>query len=339
MNIFDEKYDIRRLKYEEISLLQEHIRTNWKEDHIYVRDSELFMYEYVLGNRVNFVVAMDRNNNRIAGMIGYIPASLDRDHLDIWPTMWKVDENALPLLGVELYKRLYDVSGARNILGCGNNHNTSSVMLNAVMKYKNMKMRHYYRLAIRDSYKIAKIVHRELNNTYERGDVGGACFVRMIDSQEELIEAIQGITDYNTMPYKDAWYLIHRYMTYPIYDYQIWSITLDEYKAVLVVRVQEYKGENALRIVDYIGDEEAFSGLGGFFEDRLEMYEYIDMYEYGMCDDIIKRAGFAEITENDSNIIPNYFSPYEARNIDIWCSSRNGVGKFFKADGDQDRPN
>ena len=50
-------------------------------------------------------------------------------------------------------------------------------------------------------------------------------------------------------------------------------------------------------------------------------------------------AGFCERTENDSNIIPNYFSPYEQRNIEIYVSGNINDGLFCKADGDQDRPN
>lgn len=46
-----------------------------------------------------------------------------------------------------------------------------------------------------------------------------------------------------------------------------------------------------------------------------------------------------ELKENDTNIIPNYFSPYVAENIDIYVGAKYKGAVFFKADGDQDRPN
>ena len=48
-----------------------------------------------------------------------------------------------------------------------------------------------------------------------------------------------------------------------------------------------------------------------------------------------------EKTDDDMNIIPDYFSPFEQKNIDIWVDSSNRIDTccFFKADGDQDRPN
>ena len=39
------------------------------------------------------------------------------------------------------------------------------------------------------------------------------------------------------------------------------------------------------------------------------------------------------------NIIPNYFSPFIRENIDIYIRYNDDSTRFFKADGDQDRPN
>ena len=54
---------------------------------------------------------------------------------------------------------------------------------------------------------------------------------------------------------------------------------------------------------------------------------------------LIYAAGFSERTEDDTNIIPNYFSPFVAENIDIYVRSPYENTLFMKADGDQDRPN
>lgn len=339
MSKFDEQYDIIKAKKSDIPNLQEYIKTNWNSDHILARDEKFFEYEYCSTGGVNFLLAINCSDGKIAGMIGYIQASSDPDHLDIWPTMWKVSDNALPLLGIELYKRLYDITGARNILGCGNNRDTSSVMLDIVMKYKNMKMKHYYRLATRDNYQIAVVSHKpDSSDQISDCSQNKALDISKITDEIELIETLKDLTDINAVPYKDGWYYVHRFMTYPYYSYTIWRIADDRKKALLITREQKHNDSAALRIVDFVGEDSMFSSLGSFFTQQLDNYEYIDFYECGMADDCILGAGFTEIREDDDNIIPNYFSPYVAKNIDIWCSSRNGIGRFFKADGDQDRP-
>ncbi|MDE6748858.1 MAG: hypothetical protein K2K21_07340, partial [Lachnospiraceae bacterium] len=68
-------------------------------------------------------------------------------------------------------------------------------------------------------------------------------------------------------------------------------------------------------------------------------YEYIDFYCYGISDDIMRQSGFIKRESDDVNIIPNYFEPFEARNVDIYFVS-NVLDKLhlYRGDGDQDRP-
>ena len=63
------------------------------------------------------------------------------------------------------------------------------------------------------------------------------------------------------------------------------------------------------------------------------------MYCYGFDNTYIEQAGMIELAKDDTNIIPNYFAPYVAENIDIWVGAKSENALFFKADGDQDRPN
>ena len=68
-------------------------------------------------------------------------------------------------------------------------------------------------------------------------------------------------------------------------------------------------------------------------------YEYVDFYCAGFEDYLVQAAGFTPLLDNDTNIIPNYFYPFEQKNIDIWVQSTSENTSFTKADGDQDRPN
>ena len=93
--------------------------------------------------------------------------------------------------------------------------------------------------------------------------------------------------------------------------------------------------------MDFLGDEEEFKELTNYLIDKMlkEKYEYVDIYETGMEDSILLNSGFIERTEEDTNIIPNYFEPFVQENIEIYYMS-NCKDKFrmFKGDGDQDRP-
>ena len=54
---------------------------------------------------------------------------------------------------------------------------------------------------------------------------------------------------------------------------------------------------------------------------------------------ILKKAGFSLLSQEDGNIIPNYFEPFERENVKIrivvahWPSFH-----LYRGDGDQDRP-
>ena len=98
-------------------------------------------------------------------------------------------------------------------------------------------------------------------------------------------------------------------------------------------REQEYEGTCVLRIVDYIGNRRLFAGLRGFIDANLKKYEYIDFYCYGFEENYILEAGFTLLDDSDDNIIPNYFQPFERKNIDIWVNSSRDGCLFFKADG------
>ncbi len=337
MSLFDDRYDIRRVEYEEIGELQEYIRKSWKSDHILGNNTEFFLYEYYIDNKVNFVIAKDRSSRNIVGMIGYIRASRDEEHLDIWPTMWKVSDGTIPLLGIELYRRLLNVSGARSILGCGNNPSTSSVMLNIVMKYKNERMKHYYRLSTKCEKRIAIINHDVCGITKECFD-DNSLTIEKIEDIGSIEKVIKDQSSIDAFPYKDTWYYTHRFINHPIYDYSIWKISHSGREAILITREQNYNNSKAFRIVEYLGSDNLFSKLDKFFSEILDEYEYTDIYEYGMDDDSLVKAGFTLIEDDDTNIIPNHFSPYEPVNTDIWVSYSEGTPRFFKADGDQDRP-
>lgn len=339
MNKYDEKYDIRLAKYDEVNEIMSFIDKYWKKGHLLARNRDFFEYEMVVDGQVNFIIAKDRQTNEICGLHGFLPASKDKSKLDIWGSIWKVCPGSMGFLGVEIVKRAYELTGTRNFLSIGGNPQTTVLINKKVLKLDDIgKMQHFYCLSKKKQYKIAKVEHYEpfvINNNFQVNviQIQNFCDIKK-NFDFNIIE--------NNIPYKDEWYIFHRFFENPIYKYIVYGLKTDKdnskIEGLLFCREQEYNGEKVLRIVDYIGVDKLFSGLSLFFKEKLQYYEYIDFYCYNFDNEIVKAAGMIELMDDDSNIIPNYFNPFVLQNIDIWVGTPKGKSKFFKADGDQDRP-
>ncbi|MDE5591605.1 MAG: hypothetical protein K2I63_01415, partial [Helicobacter sp.] len=111
--------------------------------------------------------------------------------------------------------------------------------------------------------------------------------------------------------------------------------------AVFVLR-QVFNGEaSCLRIVDWLGD---FSqNVYDEFQKLLisKNSEYLDLVCYVQDEKRILHMGFCKKQSNE--LVPNYFEPFEKRNVDIHFAYKffNEMQNyaFFKGDSDQDRPN
>ncbi len=337
-NKFDERYDIRLARLDEIDELMTFIDTWWRKGHIMARDRAMFEYEYVVDGRVNMMIAKERATNKIVGFNGFLMASKNKDKLDLWGSMRKVVPGSMGLLGLEIVKRKERLLNARSYLSMGINEDTT-VPINKYMRHYDDvgKLTHFYCLSDRSDYRIAKVAHYE---SFE-GERDYRVQLTPIKNLDDLRRVYDFSCSEDAIPYKDEWYINRRFLEHPIFEYQVFGLSEDDGKAqaLLVCREQPYGGATALRIVDYIGKPHLFGGLSGFLSDALKKYEYVDLYCRNFDEASVRRAGLIELSDDDINIIPNYFQPYVAKNVDIWCATPKGKAVFFKADGDQDRPN
>ena len=346
---FDERYEIRLGQKGDIGMIMRFIHEHWREGHIMSQSRELFEYEFldVDGETVNMVLAIDRQTELLEGIFGFLRCSAEKDpgRKDIWGSMWKVRENPqnpnMPLLGVELAKRVYALTGCRYQIGNGANPHTSVVLRKLYFGEKTVKMSQYYLLnGEREEYKIAVIKNRWIPQG--RRDAPVTHMQRFCSMDEVLGHFDVGSVD--AIPYKDNWYFNKRYFNHPWYRYQVYGLSRGGEQgtgALLVTREVECNGSKALRIVDYIGDQGLFAGLAGEFQDLIKEndYEYIDFYAHGFLEQAAFDAGFRKREEKDGNVIPNYFEPFLQENVEIWAHYKEEGTLFFKADGDQDRPN
>lgn len=338
-DIFDKKYIIRKANKVDIPAIMQFIERHWNSDHIMARDRSFFEYEFLEENGdVNFILAIDREKQTIESLYGFLKASHDKSHLYIWGSFMKTLDGNVPLLGAELNRRLCDMAGAIEAIDVGDNPKTSLPLVKKLFRMKTAKMNHFYMLSDIQDFKIAKISDRKKSVITENSDAEIVKF-NNIDEIEKVYDFKSHVED---KPYKDAWYIDHRFLQHPIYHYDVYGV-MDgtECKALFVTRMQLYESRSALRIVDYIGDQTYYSSIGSFINARINdgKCEYADFYCLGFENGQIEKAGFVLRTENDPNIIPNYFYPYEQSNVEIYCAAKSEDVVITKADGDQDRPN
>lgn len=338
-NKYDKYYEFRLGKREEIPQIMDYIAEDWKPGHILSVNRELFEHEYVPfdGDAVNVMLAIRKEDGRIDGMLGFIPSSNDKLHMDLWGSVWKTRAGSIMFLGNEILLRLLHSQKCRNYAAVGINMKTAGRIVNRSIQAYIGRMRQWYLLNDMVEYRIAVITKKVSGQ-----NVFSSAKIQEAYSVNEIIAVYDFEKNTDARPYKNRWYIQRRYFDYPINKYRVWLIRNEDVcDAFFVTREVTARGAKVLRIVDFIGNRDRIGEIGGFLKTlcRKNNYEYVDFYEYGVSEDQIKKAGFVERKEGDSNIIPNYFSPFVQENIEIYFHAPDAEYVCFKADGDQDRPN
>lgn len=338
MSKFDKLFEFRLARVEEIDKIMEFNRNYWgKENHILAVDRSFFEYEFKKENRLGYFLAVEKETGNIVAAEGIYFYSADYvlGESDMSSGMFLANpECKVPLIGVELMKRKFEQLKPRAFVGPGVNMNTSGLLYQRVLHQDVRRMKHFYILSDREEYKVAKIQRKTARHVMGKTQ---SSFIKM-KTAGELYKIFDDNAFRERKPYKDKWYVTHRYFEHPVYEYQVF---LAGSQTAIVGREIDVNDTKIFRIVDILGEVNKVASLGEEFARLMEEnnYEYIDLYELGMEDEDLLSAGFIERIENDSNIIPNYFEPYECRNVEIYVQRLDTEVLCFKADGDQDRPN
>lgn len=296
-----------------------------------VNRPEWFDFYYISPGKLHFAIA--QQGEEWLSVAGYIPAN-QNPIPDVWVSVW-VAKKGHNGVGLELMNALPGLLGAR-VVAC-NNIRPKTCAFYRFLGWTAERLPHYYRLAERQEYRLAKVDHPVIL------PVSGDLELTPVDSQTM---GTLGLPLSDHTPAKDLWYLQRRYFHFPHLDYQVWAV-LDQGQllAYLVARVVE-SGESGeipvLRLVDYIGNEEYLPRLGRALDHLLKETgaEYLDCYNAGISPEIWAAAGLTQRLERDGVVIPNYLTPPLYENTEYYYFTnlpKNFV--MFKADGDQDRPN
>ncbi|HCJ09058.1 MAG TPA: hypothetical protein DHV96_12080 [Lachnospiraceae bacterium] len=325
--------EYRRAKKEEIPDVMQFIEKYWKKDHILAMDREFFDWMYVDEDKVNFYIAIE--DGKIYGINGIIIYN-SQDNPSISGALWKVIKCGNPMLGLELAEAIWEEIHNECAYGIGLNVKTA-VRIAKLNGDEVGKMKHFYRLGDKKDYQIAVVNNKIIPKVQK-----GSCQLILLSENEFSNKVKDSILRMNR-PYKDKKYLIHRYFNHPIYKYQVYGIQRPDgsMESFLVGRKVEYNHSRILKLVDFIGYEEDLCQTGYALEKLIEEndYEYVDMYCTGLEKKTFEQMGFIYRDEKDENIIPNYFEPFEQKNVDIYYGAPDLKGiKMFRGDGDQDRP-
>ncbi|HEP1843368.1 TPA: hypothetical protein VCA72_000469 [Streptococcus suis] len=305
--------------------LREFLKNHWRENHIFVEDPEYFAYEVD-----NFT--MYRNEQgKIVACLGYM---VYNDKQDASHFIWKAIEKGTGAVLLD-----YLLENFRSLSGPGMNPGT--LPFYDKRGHVTGRMNHYYRLnTTLSEFMIASI--KQLP-TFKPLKAKGN--VEIVESMEKLLSNM----DYNSMEhypniFKSKKFFEKRYFNHYYYTYNILATRdriNEEYDAILVYRLVEAEGKTCVRIIDFLGKEERFEDFIAFLDELIKEkgYEYIDIYEIGLGVETLERAGLVERTEDDINIIPNYFEPFEKRNVEVhYMTTIKENVRMFRGDGDQDRP-
>ena len=330
-------YEIRLCRYDEINKLQSFIDIHWKKDHILSINTSLLKWQHFNkeDNVLNFVVAWDSVTDTFIGILGFIPLNHFDKKLnsgDLWLAIWKVAENnTQPGLGLLLFEYLEEKYGPKSIGSIGINLRVKKVY--DLLKFQTNKTNQYYYLNSCKDFRIA-----EIPILAERPSPLNSNFIL------SKIDDLKKISNFNInyKPFKSIQYLINRYQQHPIYTYSFYLISSDQKEfAILVLRKVSLNNSSCLRIVDVLGDLSKIGSLESALNEMLKEHnaEYIDCINFGIEEETFKKLGFQK--RNNEVIIPNYFEPFEKKNIDIQFAIKTDYNNYiiFKGDSDQDRPN
>lgn len=334
-----EEVIIRPAEIEDEDRIIEFLREHWIiKNHVFTRRRDLFENCHLIDGRITYLLAEGKDTGTLYGIYGYSYNNADFTKPDISAVIFQTLKSPNPSLGIEMVLELQKITNCRVLFCPGIVKKTRG--LYQYLGYQTGTMKHYYRLNDLAEYKIAVVNNKNIIFKEETEPFT----LKRMSSLEKIKEKFK-FSDYkHIVPYRDAWSVEHRYFKNIGYQYIIYGIfdLTDTCRALVVGREIECIGSRVFKIVDFIGEDTAFGhcyqGIDSLLKEN--EYEYIDFYEVGIKDSIMADAGFTLRDPADTNIIPNYFEPFEQRNVDIYYFTTVTENfHTFRTDSGQDRPN
>jgi hypothetical protein len=345
--------EIRLANSHDRAAILEFVRAFWREDHVFVLEPRVFDWQYLdETGRLNMVIAIRNepdDENTILGLLGFIPMGKFDQNLadqDIMLALWKVREDISPPgIGLRLLKYIQSQLKPRLIGAIGISAMVGPIYRALGYQLGKLTQAALFNPALQHDLKIAQNVPESAFSA-----VNGSGSIQFSPLNPDADPAFRQTVDQLTSSYAPAksWaYVAERYLQHPWYDYTVRAVVEDGRLLALVVWRPVMHGDvRILRIVDIIGSTEWLENAASLFVDELQAVgaEYIDVMQLGIPDKVLQNGGFFSPDWTEGLILPNYFAPFEQRNVDISLAYKIfGPEKMpvylYRADSDQDRPN
>jgi hypothetical protein len=339
-------YDIKIAERNNARNIQFFIDIHWKKNHALAISKKLFDFQHFnsINSQYNYIIAVNNITNEIDALIGFIPTSQYDSSLlengDYWGAIWKVrndiENNEIKDIGLLLWKKLLEFDGFNSFGAIGISKIAKKIYALSGLTTGNLN--HYFMIngdkinfkiaVIKDDFKTISDI--EINRDYHFD------IIDINDFNENSIHCTY-------RPKKSVTYLKNRYSKHPIYNYDfIGLFEQSQLISIWVTRLIEINESKVLRIVDVYGNIENLPDLTPLLQGILVKTdcEYIDILNYGIDEKVFLNIGFNKLNFDGDVIIPNYFEPFEQRNVIIEIAYKADYEYVvFKGDSDQDRPN
>ena len=338
-------YEFKMVPSSEKNKLIKFIDEHWKKGHAIVKSDALLKFQHydATKKQYNFIVAENMETREYDALVGFIPvAQYDTsllEHGNYWGAIWKcredVQNSEINNAAFYIWKCLFKLPYFQSYAAIGISEIARQIYIASRMNLGHLSQ--YYILNDKiDDYKIAGNV--SFNHLAPPSQPTTSQYEVKWITLDEIPPYIQPAYK----PTKSIAYFKQRYGNHPIYQYKYLGIyNKDRFVAILACRIVEANQSKCIRVMDVLGKLE-----GNIYQPLKEILynaqaEYIDIMNYGIDKNIFIQMGFSELDVNGALIIPNYFEPFEQRNVRINLAYKAQFDGFvaFKGDSDQDRPN
>lgn len=340
--------------------IREFLRAHWRSDHIFVTHPQLMRWQhespdapggaltFILGRRVNA-----DESSEILALLGYIPFrrfDAEADWTELSLAIWKVrDDVGTPGLGLQLLKTIQRKLSPALICAIGTSQVVRPIYKALGYKVGALSQAALFPVLAPLSEEIASYVPEVARRTIDEDTCVEIRPVISGSLPDGISIALVNSLANENLPRKSWSYILNRYVRHPYYDYEIRTVTADNILRAILVwrRVLAPTGGSILRIVDVIGDPTILARCGAALRHELMTAncEYIDLTYWGVPSDALKSGGFICLEDHPELVLPNYFEPFEPRNVQIEIAFRieskltDNKVFLYRADSDQDRPN
>jgi hypothetical protein len=320
---------VRKAEYDDLERIRTFLSREWP------LSREYYEYFHVIDGNLMIVLGEGELSRNIYGVCGLIITNRNIK-TSYQLVLLLVDKNENGFNSISLIKYITENLESTSISSCG--VRPKVLVIYEMLGYTTGRMNHFYKLADKECYHVAVVKEKRIV-PYQPGDKK----LKLIKTFQELEQIYDFKQNANANPYKDAWCIKHRYFDSVHHTYLVYLIEDINgcANSLLVMREINVNGTKICKMVDFIGKDLDLSYIGSELDRLMKKnnYEFMDFYSVGIDSDIMSKAGFAERTPEDKNIIPHLFAPFIQTNREIYYFTNNPQGfHTYRGDCDQDRP-